>query len=91
MHPFYQISHRHFPLARAQKIARVAIFGIDTAASAEEAVRTLLRGGADDEQVTSAIASIWRQRGDRYSELRSVESASQPPGTRRVEMHYIGG
>jgi cyclic pyranopterin phosphate synthase len=60
-------------------------------ASAGHDLRTLLRGGADDEQVTSAIASIWRQRGDRYSELRSVESASQPPGTRRVEMHYIGG
>jgi len=54
-------------------------------------LRSLLRGGASDAQIEAAIAAIWHQRSDRYSELR----ASLPPeagrGARRVEMSYIGG
>ena len=34
-------------------------------------------------------AAIWRQRADRYSELRGAGAADAP--VRRVEMHYIGG
>ena len=54
-------------------------------------LRSLLRGGASDTDLASAIGAIWHQRDDRYSELR----ASLPPdagvGARRVEMSYIGG
>ncbi|HSI52956.1 MAG: GTP 3',8-cyclase MoaA [Ramlibacter sp.] len=54
-------------------------------------LRTLVRGGASDGQLASAIGQIWQGRGDRYSQLR----ASMPPdagtGARRVEMSYIGG
>lgn len=55
-------------------------------------LRELVRGNASDEEIGAAIAGIWHQRADRYSELR----ASLPPdaGTergRRVEMSYIGG
>jgi cyclic pyranopterin phosphate synthase len=50
-------------------------------------LRALLRGGADDDELTAAIADIWRARADRYSELRSAETADLP----RVEMSYIGG
>ncbi len=50
-------------------------------------LRALLRGGADDEQLSAAIASVWRARDDRYSELRS----SQTVGLRKIEMSYIGG
>lgn len=54
-------------------------------------LRTLLRGGASDEAIASAIAPIWQQRADRYSELRSTLPADNTPGVRRVEMSYIGG
>jgi len=54
-------------------------------------LRSLIRGGASDEDIASAIGHIWNERGDRYSQLR----ASMPPdaraGQRRVEMSYIGG
>jgi cyclic pyranopterin phosphate synthase len=50
-------------------------------------LRALLRGGADDAQLSAAIASVWGARNDRYSELRS----SQTSGLRRIEMSYIGG
>ena len=54
-------------------------------------LRTLLRGGANDEAIASAIAPIWQQRSDRYSELRGSLPADTSQGTRRVEMSYIGG
>ncbi len=54
-------------------------------------LRTLLRGGASDEAIASAIAPIWQQRNDRYSELRSSLPADTSQGARRVEMSYIGG
>jgi cyclic pyranopterin phosphate synthase len=54
-------------------------------------LRALLRGGATDEQIASAIGLIWQGRGDRYSELRGAQAADTGSGQRRVEMHYIGG
>lgn len=50
-------------------------------------LRRLLRDGATDEQVSAAIASIWKRRDDRYSEIRSSETIHRP----KVEMSYIGG
>ncbi len=50
-------------------------------------LRALVRGGAADDDVRDAIATTWRQRTDRYSEVRTA--ATQPPD--RVEMSYIGG
>jgi cyclic pyranopterin phosphate synthase len=55
-------------------------------------LRSLIRNGASDADIESAIGHIWQARGDRYSELRSA----MPPDTsdaskRRVEMSYIGG
>ena len=40
-----------------------------------------------------AVADIWRQRDDRYSELRGAPARRRRPtaSERRVEMHYIGG
>ena len=35
-------------------------------------LRSLLRGGASDADIAAAIAPIWQQRNDRYSELRST-------------------
>ena len=52
---------------------------------------SLLRGGASDADIAAAIAPIWQQRSDRYSELRSTLPADNTQGARRVEMSYIGG
>ncbi len=57
-------------------------------ASAGHDLRDLLRDGATDAQLTSAIAHVWNQRMDRYSELRNT---LQAPARPKVEMSYIGG
>ncbi len=54
-------------------------------------LRSLIRGGASDADIQSAIAHIWQGRTDRYSELRSSMAADESTGARRVEMSYIGG
>lgn len=54
-------------------------------------LRSLLRAGASDADIAAAIAPIWQQRTDRYSELRSTLPADNTQGARRVEMSYIGG
>jgi GTP 3',8-cyclase len=50
-------------------------------------LRGLIRSGATDEQLETAIGAVWSGRGDRYSELRSQATA----GLAKVEMSYIGG
>ena len=52
-------------------------------------LRSLLRGGASDADITSAIGHIWQGRSDRYSELRGT--LGDAPARPRVEMSYIGG
>src|SRR3989475_207367 len=54
-------------------------------------LRSLLRSGASDAEVASALAPIWQQRSDRYSELRASLPASTGTQRRRIEMSYIGG
>jgi len=54
-------------------------------------LRPLIRGGASDDDLASAIAAIWQRRDDRYSELRASLPPDQSTGQRRVEMSYIGG
>ena len=50
-------------------------------------LRALVRGDATDDELDEAIATIWSGRSDRYSELRTAETAALP----KVEMSYIGG
>ncbi|MBK6907267.1 MAG: GTP 3',8-cyclase MoaA [Rhodocyclaceae bacterium] len=50
-------------------------------------IRGLLRGGASDDELRSAIGAQWSARSDRYSELRQ----SGQPVIRKIEMSYIGG
>ncbi|NML45518.1 GTP 3',8-cyclase MoaA [Ramlibacter sp. G-1-2-2] len=54
-------------------------------------LRALMRGGADDAEIASAIGHIWQGRDDRYSELRGTQAADTGGARRRVEMSYIGG
>jgi GTP 3',8-cyclase len=50
-------------------------------------LRALVRGDAGDDEIAAALGGIWRERADRYSELRS----SATPDLPKVEMSYIGG
>jgi cyclic pyranopterin phosphate synthase len=50
-------------------------------------LRAMLRGGSSDEEISGAIARIWHARTDRYSEIRTAETAK----LRKIEMSYIGG
>jgi GTP 3',8-cyclase len=50
-------------------------------------LRALVRSGGSDRELEEAIAGMWGRRDDRYSELRSAETADLP----KVEMSYIGG
>ena len=56
-------------------------------ASSGHDVRSLLRSHVSNEDVSAKIRSIWAQRDDRYSELRSARTVGRPS----VEMSYIGG
>jgi GTP 3',8-cyclase len=50
-------------------------------------LRTALRSGASDDEISNLIGGVWGRRGDRYSEIRSADTAAIP----KVEMSYIGG
>lgn len=50
-------------------------------------LRSLLRGGTSDADIARTVASVWRIRDDRYSEIRSSETVGLP----KIEMSYIGG
>jgi GTP 3',8-cyclase len=50
-------------------------------------IKALLRGGVDDNGIAEAMAAIWQQRRDNYSEVRTEATAKE----RKVEMSFIGG
>jgi cyclic pyranopterin phosphate synthase len=50
-------------------------------------LKWLMRQGGSDEQLANEIAAVWRARGDRYSEVRTAQTAQ----ARKIEMSYIGG
>jgi cyclic pyranopterin phosphate synthase len=50
-------------------------------------LRALIRQGGTDDELATAVTSIWSARADRYSELRSAATVDLP----KVEMSYIGG
>jgi len=50
-------------------------------------LRTLLRTGKSDQEIAAAIGAVWSTRSDRYSEIRTAETAA----LKKIEMSYIGG
>ncbi|MDY7556788.1 radical SAM protein [Cryobacterium sp. 10C3] len=55
-------------------------------------LRALLRGGATDDDLSAAMAAVWRERTDRYSDLRSAKTSElRASGKKKIEMSYIGG
>jgi cyclic pyranopterin phosphate synthase len=56
-------------------------------ATAGHDLRALLRGGATDAELEARIRAVWSRRADRYSELRTSQTAP----LKKIEMSYIGG
>jgi cyclic pyranopterin phosphate synthase len=50
-------------------------------------LRASLRSGASDQELIELLRAVWNRRTDRYSELRTAQTAALP----KVEMSYIGG
>jgi cyclic pyranopterin phosphate synthase len=56
-------------------------------ASTGHDLRSPLRSGASDADIADQLRSIWHDRTDRYSELRTEATLAEP----KVEMSHIGG
>jgi len=58
-------------------------------------LKSLIRSGASDEQLTEVIASVWQARTDRYSDERLAAMNSpegyQPKTHHKIEMITLGG
>ena len=52
-------------------------------------LREPLRAGASDAELVGLLRGIWRQRGDRYSELREKKTGGAKES--RIEMYRMGG
>jgi len=50
-------------------------------------LRALVRGTASDEDIRTTVSGIWSGRADRYSEIRTSQTAR----LQKIEMSYIGG
>ncbi|HET7729707.1 MAG TPA: GTP 3',8-cyclase MoaA [Usitatibacter sp.] len=50
-------------------------------------LKRLVRAGGSDEAIAQAVSAVWQRRDDRYSEIRTADTAR----ARKVEMSFIGG
>ncbi len=50
-------------------------------------LKSLIKMGADSNDLANAITAVWRKREDKYSEIRQ----SIRPNSKPVQMHFIGG
>jgi cyclic pyranopterin phosphate synthase len=71
---------------RARLSARGQLFTCLFAAQGHD-LRQLLRAGVSNDDIRDRLTTIWRNRKDRYSEIRSESTQDLP----KVEMSYIGG
>ncbi|GKV56056.1 cyclic pyranopterin monophosphate synthase [Sporosarcina sp. NCCP-2222] len=51
-------------------------------------LRELIRSGMQDDEIRDRIISVWEQRGDRYSDERTEQTAKN---RKKIDMSYIGG
>ncbi|MBB4823019.1 cyclic pyranopterin phosphate synthase [Sporosarcina luteola] len=51
-------------------------------------LRKLIRSGMTDEELREQIVSVWKSRGDRYSDERTEQTAKN---RKKINMSYIGG
>jgi len=50
-------------------------------------LRAIIRNGASDDELSTAITQRWQRRSDRYSEERTASTTER----QKIEMSYIGG
>jgi cyclic pyranopterin phosphate synthase len=53
-------------------------------------LRSALRAGCTDEELSERLRAAWSGRDDRYSERRDALRRQEHP-LHKIEMHYIGG
>lgn len=51
-------------------------------------LRKLMRSGLTDSELLDAIIGVWESREDRYSDIRTAQTAKNK---RKIDMSYIGG
>ena len=58
-----------------------------------ENLKSLLRSGADDEELIRFISSVWERRSDRYSEQRAerLKTGNNAAARKKIEMIRLGG
>lgn len=55
-------------------------------------LRAIMRGGCSDQQLSAAMAQLWAERTDNYSQRRSARTSElRATGKTKIEMSYIGG
>jgi cyclic pyranopterin phosphate synthase len=59
-------------------------------ASGGHDLRALVRAGRSDAEISGAVALLWHNRVDRYSETRTINTSGLDR-RKKVEMSYIGG
>lgn len=54
-------------------------------------IKTLMRDGISDEELTEVLTGVWDKRDDRYSEIRTEITEEMRRKRKKINMSYIGG
>ncbi|CDZ98975.1 Cyclic pyranopterin monophosphate synthase [Jeotgalicoccus saudimassiliensis] len=54
-------------------------------------IKTLMRDGISDEELTKVLTGVWDKRDDRYSEIRTEITEEMRQKRKKINMSYIGG
>ena len=54
-------------------------------------IKTMMRDGISDEELTEVLMGVWDKRDDRYSEIRTEITEEMRHKRKKINMSYIGG
>lgn len=54
-------------------------------------IKTMMRDGISDEELTEVLMGVWDKRDDRYSEIRTEITEEMRRKRKKINMSYIGG
>lgn len=54
-------------------------------------IKTMMRDGISDEELTEVLMGVWDKRDDRYSEIRTEITEEKRRERKKINMSYIGG
>lgn len=54
-------------------------------------IKTIMRDGISDEELTDVLMGVWNKRDDRYSEIRTEITEEKRRERKKINMSYIGG